>query len=161
MENTQELNINQLFEDALKDPNLFSTIDIDNLLSKIETDKHDYLENKTMASIATEIYELVSEQICQIDKQKEICKKLMGYRYVDEINELHKGKHIRWIRTGTGILTNGAIVVDIKFMDNGTQVMCKNGMNRFIQYKFDECITFQKLSTEEQLIMMAYDYTNT
>jgi hypothetical protein len=33
-------------------------------------------------------------------------------------------------------------------------------MNRFIQYKFDDCITFQKLSTEEQLIMMAYEHTN-
>ena len=161
MENIQELNINQLFEDALKDPNLFSTIDIDNLLSKIETDKHDYLENKTMASITTEIYELISDQFHEIDKKKEICKKLTGYRYVDEINELHKGKHIRWIRNGTGTLTNGAIVVDIKFMDNGIHVMCKNGMNRFIQYKFDDCITFQKLSNEEQLIMMAYDYTNT
>ena len=159
MENTPiPININQLFEDALNDPSLFSTIDIDNLLSQIETDKHDYLENKTTVSITDEIYEMVSGHINQIDKRKEICKKLIGYRYVDEINELHKGKHIRWIRNGTAQLTNGGIVVDIKFLDNGTHVMCKNGMNRFVQYKYDDCITFQKLSSEEQLIMMAYEH---
>ena len=160
MENAQEININQLFEDALKDPSLFSTLDIDNLLSRIETDKHDYLETKTMASITDEIYEKASELIPQKEAVKEICKKLIGYRYVDEINELHKGKHIRWIRTGTTSLTNGGIVVDIKFLDNGTHVMCKNGMNRFMQYKFDDCTTFQKLSTEEQLIMMAYEHAS-
>lgn len=160
MENKTQININQLFEDALKDPNLFSTIDIDNLLSKIETDKHDYLENKTTASITDEIYTLLSEQVPPIEDKKEICKRLVGYRYVDEINELHKGKHIRWIRSGTGKLTNGGIVMDIKFLDNGTHVMCKNSINRFVQYKFDECITFQKLSMEEQLIMMAYEHIN-
>jgi len=160
MENKTQININQLFEDALKDPNLFSTIDIDNLLSKIETDKHDYLENKTTASITDEIYTLLSEQVPPIENKKEICKRLVGYRYVDEINELHKGKHIRWIRSGTGKLTNGGIVMDIKFLDNGTHVMCKNAINRFVQYKFDECITFQKLSMEEQLIMMAYEHIN-
>lgn len=158
MENKTQININQLFEDALKDPSLFSTIDIDNLLSKIETDKHDYLENKTTASITDEIYTLLSEQVPPIENKKEICKRLVGYRYVDEINELHKGKHIRWIRNGTGKLTNGGIVMDIKFLDNGTHVMCKNAINRFVQYKFDECITFQKLSMEEQLIMMAYEH---
>ena len=33
-------------------------------------------------------------------------------------------------------------------------------MNRFIQYKFDDCITFQKLTEIEQLIIMAYESTN-
>jgi hypothetical protein len=159
MENKTQININQLFEDALKDPNLFSTIDIDNLLSKIETDKHDYLENKTTASITDEIYTLLSEQVPPIENKKEICKKLVGYRYVDEINELHKGKHVRWIRNNGETLTNGGIVVDIKFLDNGIHVMCKNSMNRFIQYKFDDCNTFQKLTTDEQFILMAYEYT--
>ena len=95
-----------------------------------------------------------------IQSLKERDIQLRSNRYVDEINELHKGKHIRWIRTGTTSLTNGGIVVDIKFKDNGTHIMCKNGMNRFIQYKFDDCITFQKLSTEEQLIMMAYEHAS-
>ena len=160
MENNYTINVNQLFENAIKDPSLFSTLDIENLLNRIETDKHDYLETKTMDSITNEIYEQISEHVNQDDDVQTLCKKLIGYRYVDEINELHKGKHVRWMRNGASTLTNGGIVVDIKFLDNGIHVMCKNSMNRFVQYKFDDCITFQKLSTEEQLILMAYDYTS-
>ena len=98
------------------------------------------------------ILKLYSEKIA------EICNKLIGYRFVDEIHEIHKGKHVRWIRNTTQKLTNGGIVMDIKFLDNGTQILCMNSMHRFNQYKFDECLTFQKLSIEEQLILMAYDY---
>lgn len=154
-----EININKIFEEAIKDPSLFSTIDIEKLLNTLETDKNDYLESKTMQSIIDEIYETVYRQIPTLTTVQAVCKKLAGYRYVDEINELHKGKHVRWIRNNGDTLTNGGIVVDIKFLDNGTQVMCKNSMNRFIQYKFDECITFQKLTTDEQLILMAYEHT--
>jgi hypothetical protein len=64
---------------------------------------------------------------------------------------VEKGKHK---------LTNGGIVVNIKFMDNGIHIITMNSQNRFHQYKFDECITFQKLSTEEQLILMAYNNLN-
>jgi len=159
MENKEEFDINQIFEDALKDPSLFSRIDIDNLLDTIETEKNDYLDNKTIQSVSDDIVEKVSEQIQNIEDITEICKKLMGYRVVDEVHELHKGKHVRWLRSGSNKLTTGGIVVDIKFMDNGIQVLCKNSMNRFVQYKFDECITFQKLSLEEQVILMAYKYT--
>lgn len=158
-EDINEININKMFEEAIKDPNLFSTLDIENLLNTLETDKNDYLETKTMQSITDDIYETVSNQIQTLKNVEEVCKKLAGYRYVDEINELHKGKHVRWIRINGETLTNGGIVVDIKFLDNGIQVMCKNSMNRFIQYKFDDCITFQKLTTDEQLILMAYEYT--
>jgi hypothetical protein len=48
-------------------------------------------------------------------------------------------------------LTKGGIVADIKFLENGTYILVKNALNRFIQYKYDECITFQKLSVEEIL----------
>jgi hypothetical protein len=49
-------------------------------------------------------------------------------------------------------------VVDIKFLDNGTQILTMNSLRRFIQFKFDECLTFQKLTVEEQLILMAYEH---
>jgi hypothetical protein len=66
---------------------------------------------------------------------------------------------VRWLRLASEPkLTNGGIVADIKFMDNGTHVLCKNVLGRFIQYKFDDCMTFQKLSVDEQLILMAYEH---
>jgi hypothetical protein len=155
---SEKINVNEIFENAMKDPTLFSTIDIENLLNSIENVKNDYLENKTMKDVTQEVYDKIKELGYNTEKTGDICNKLIGYRFVDELHELHKGKHIRWIRLGSnGTLTNGGIVVNIKFLDNGTQVLCMGGGNRFIQYKFDECLTFQKLSVEEQLILMAYE----
>ena len=173
--------INEIFERAKKDPSLFSTMDIENLLNTIENEKNDYLENKTMSDIATTIMEQLNDLKIGSREVDAIYGKLIGYRFVDELHELHKGKHVRWVRKqcnnnikltngqlgnikltngqlGNVKLTNGGIVVDIKFLDTGVQVLCLNSQQRFIQYKFDDCLTFQKLSVEEQLILMAYEH---
>jgi hypothetical protein len=150
------MDINKLFEDAMNDPSLLSTIDIDKLLESIETDKNDYLEKKSGKEIENEVYDIINELDIGREKKLDYCKKLIGYRYIDNISELHKGKHIRWIRNNN--LTNGSIVVDVKFLDNGTQVLCMNALRKFHQIKYDSCILFQKMSLEEQLILMAYAY---
>ena len=157
---TEKIDINELFENAMKDPTLFSTMDVEKLLESIENDKNDYLQNKSMKIITQEIYKTIQKLQLPEKTSFEYCQKLIGYRLVDDVHELHVGKHVRWIRESsqTKVLTNGGIVTTIKFLDNGTQVLCKSTGQRFIQFKFDECIIFQKMSLEEQLIMMAYDY---
>ena len=156
--------IANIFEQAKLDPSLFSTMDIENLLTTIENEKNDYLENKTTGHIASTIMEELEELGLSQEEIEPIYIKLLGYRFVDEIHELHKGKNVRWIRRlkdknpNQVRLTNGGIVVDIKFLDTGVQVLCLNSQQRFIQYKFDDCLTFQKLSPEEQLILMAYEH---
>jgi acid phosphatase class B len=162
MDIESKINVIEIFENASKDPTLFSTINIEQLLDTIENEKNDYLENKSMEDITNNIFEKIREHSISPDIAKELCNKLIGYRVVDEIHELHKGKHIRWIRTSaTPIkITTGGIVMEIKFLDNGMHVLCMNSQKRFTQYKFDDCITFQKLSVEEQLILMAYEYMN-
>jgi hypothetical protein len=157
---TENIDINELFENAMKDPSLFSTIDIEKLLESVENDKNDYLEHKSMQIITNEIYEKISQLGISPTARFEYCQKLVGYRLVDDVHELHKGKHLRWIRESSKNLTNGGIVVNIKFLDTGTHVLCMGNGNRFIQIKFDECIIFQKMTLEEQLIMLAYDYLN-
>lgn len=113
-----------------------------------------YLDGKT--------FNLLSKEIKEVLHQHNIfpnpfLEKLDGYRYVDEINELFRGKFIRWIRieTKTKIpkLTNGAMVMEIKFLDDGIQVLCRNGANRFIQFKWDDCLVFQKLTDEEWMLL--------
>jgi hypothetical protein len=153
-----DININEIFEQAIADPTLISTIDIDKLLDSVEENQNEYLENKSMEEIRQEINQNIYELNVENERKLSYSDKLIGYRLVDEIHELHKGKHVRWIRKTNETLTNGGIVVDIKFTDNGTQILCMGPKNRFIQYKFDECITFQKMSETEQLIIMAYDY---
>jgi hypothetical protein len=164
MENPNELTadtIEQVYNDAINDPTLLSSLDVDELLDTLENETNDYLENKTLDGITEEIYKEVCEICDEQEIQEKICLKLVGYRMIDELHELHKGKHVRWIRRGTNKLTNGGIVVDIKFLDTGTHILCMNSMNRFIQYKYDDCVTFQKMSSTEMLILMAYEHTNT
>lgn len=154
------ININEIFEKALKDPKLLSTIDVNKLITEIEDNDNSYLDNKDLTEIQNQIITIVNELNISIEEKKSLCDKLIGYRYVDEIHELHKGKHVRWLRESNNKLTNGGIVVDIKFTDNGLQVLCMNSQKRFIQYKFDECKTFQKLTEMEQLIIMSYQCAN-
>lgn len=150
--------INKVYQDALIDPSLLSLINVDELLNTLETNRTDYLENKTLNGITHDVYNSICEICIDQEKQQQMCLKLVGYRVVDEIHELHKGKHVRWIRRNSPTLTNGGIIVDIKFMDNGTHILCMNSMRRFIQYKYDDCITFQKLSPTESLILMVYEH---
>ena len=163
----EKIDINEIYEQAKNDPSLFSTLDIENILE--ENVKNDYLENKTMTQINTEIFDCMNELGLPKNEIEIFCNKLIGYRHVDKINELHKGKHVRWIRIDNNInnnnnnnntvkLTAGGIVTNIKFLDNGIHIVCMGAGNRFFQYKFDDCLLFQKLTMEEQLILMAYEH---
>lgn len=158
MDNTD---INEIFDNALKDPSLLSKLDIDKLLDSLENPSNDYLENKTLSDVTNTVYDKLKDIDIEKEKIEILCNKLIGYRYVDEIFELHKGKMVRWLNSDNKKLTNGGIVVDIKFLKDGTQILCMNTQNRFIQYKFDNCYTFQKMTPEEQLILMAYENINT
>jgi hypothetical protein len=149
------MDVKEIFEQALKDPSLTSNLDIEKLIESLEDERNDYLENKTMQEINHDIFNKIKKLNTSLDDKKEICEKLIGYHAINEVYELHKGKHIRWIRNNK--LTNGGIIVDVKFTNNGTQVLCMNSAKRFIQIKIDECMIFQKLSETEQLIIMAYE----
>ena len=46
-----DININEIFEQAIADPTLISTIDIDKLLDSVEENQNEYLENKSMEEI--------------------------------------------------------------------------------------------------------------
>jgi hypothetical protein len=87
--------------------------------------------------------------------------KLSNYRYVDDLEDVQYGCYIRWIplQNPTVIkLTNGGTIVDIKILENGIHIVCKNNMNRIFQIKFDECMIFQKLTEQENVIISVLDY---
>ena len=136
-------------------PDLENTLNIQHLLAQ-SRETH-YLKDKTLASVSEEIRENIravflntfEEEICQIQE------KLADFRWVENVCDLHKGVQVRWIRLSQDSpkLTNGGIVVDVKFTDSGVQVLCKSKNNRFIQYKMDECLTFQKLNEDELMIL--------
>ena len=136
---------------------LSTTDNIQNIMDMID----DYecpsnIENKTTDDIIKDIIEILNEY--DVPDVNKISQKLIGYVYIDEICDIQKGRHIRWVRITSGsklTLTNGGVIMDTKFTDNGTQILCKNKANKFIQYKFDECISFQKMTKQEEIIVMA------
>ena len=163
----ENINITELFENAKKDPDLFSKIDVNELLKAVENENTDYLENKTLKSISQEIFDTLSKIPCEPEKIKQWCDNLIGYRLVSEIYELHKQKFVKTIciydeKTGEPpsyyrMKANGK-VANIRFITTGTQILCVSPPQRFTQYKFDHHLTFQELSEEEQMILMAYEY---
>jgi hypothetical protein len=154
-----DINLRKIYEDALNDPELIGTLDIDRILDTLESDQNDYLENLTLEKIQKGVYDALVDVGVPKPNIPKLCASLADYRYVDEICHLHKGKYVRWMRRNKpGELTKGCRVVDIKFADTGICVVCITNIGRFMQYRYDDCITFQKLEIEEQLILMAYDH---
>lgn len=172
-----------LFQEAKRDASL-SNFDVEQLLSAVENDKYAYLENKSLRDISKEIVESLSELPVSADDKLILCQKLVDYRHVDELDQLHIGKYVRWIRkrplvseasavdlaseagetriVETGkcfvpTLTAGGVVVDIKFEKTGTQMLIRNNNHRFTRCKFDDCIVFQKLSPAEQMLLGCYE----
>tara|TARA_A100001011_G_scaffold398812_1_gene504624 strand:+ start:1788 stop:2216 length:429 start_codon:yes stop_codon:yes gene_type:complete len=138
-----------------------SELDINSLLNA--------LENETNASImrlnSQKIKKMKNDILQQLQLEKDILKKyhkkLKYYRYCDEMSDLQYGYYIRWIplKNPDNIkLTNGAIITDIMIVNNCIQIQLKNNRNRFFQIKFDECIIFQKLSEQENIILSVLDH---
>jgi hypothetical protein len=151
------MNIAELFKTAREDPSLFSQIDAQKLLNSLESVKNDFLENQTFDTIAANVFDsLVQLPISKCDIET-MCEKLSGYRFVDELHLLHKGKFVRWIRHDTpDKLMRGGVVIDIQFGDLGANVLCRLATGNFLRYRFDKCNTYQKLTDEECMILTLY-----
>jgi hypothetical protein len=165
------MNIQEIYDQALVDPTLFSNIDIDQLLENIESETTEYLEGQTLKTISETIYRILIPLQSQLNIIA-ICDKLIGYRYVERICEIRIGVYIRWINNTdidsnnsnkaitnkTLLLKPGGTVISVKVCEECVQIICKTAFHRHISFRFDECIVFQKLTTEEQLILMSYEY---
>ena len=155
--NPKPTDISKLINESREDPTIFSKIDVDELLDSLESDKNDFLENQTIDSISEHVFNSLKRLRIDPSILSDYCKKLVGYRHVDELHLLHKGKYVRWLRLEDPTkLMNGGIVVDIKFGDSGANVMIRLTSGKFLQYRFDKCLTYQKLTEEEQLILTLY-----
>jgi hypothetical protein len=98
------------------------------------------------------------------EKLKLFHSKLKDYRYVDDLSDIQYGRYIRWIKLNDAlkiILSNGGVIIDIKILQNGIHVVCKNFNNQRFQIKIDECYIFQKLTDQEKIILFALDHVNT
>jgi hypothetical protein len=141
---------------------------IQSILEK--TEQYHYLEGKTKTDLQQDIEMILNQNIFLSNNEREtFSKRLKEYRYIDEIPDFIVGRHIRWIQNPNSasfspdkkpVLTNGGILTDIKFRDNGVYLLCKmyDGSRKktmFHQYKLEDYHSFQKITPEEWIILMA------
>ena len=97
-----------------------------------------------------------------------VVETLVDYRLVESVDEIHIGKYVRWIK-GQGDLYLGGVVVRVDHDDSCIEeikiesigghldrvIVFNKYAHRWFQFHFEECITFQKLSRQEKLIIFA------
>ena len=136
-------------------------MDVDKLLKALDNEENSKFMNLTTKKIYDMKLAILKElQLSQQDIT-EIMRKLKEYMYVDEMNELRYGAFIRWIpiKDPDNVhLTPGGILCEIKVTDDGVSLACKNFAHKYYQIKMDECLVFQKLTSQEQVLLSALDH---
>ena len=132
---------------------------IEYLKKSMENENNKSILNLTTKIIKERKQEIINELPIYKNEKNQIKKKLKEYRYIDEIQELHIGAFIRWIKFKSDneiSITNGALLTDVLFEDN-IQLLLKNNMNRFFRVNFNDNLIFQKLTDQEKIILFAID----
>ena len=135
-----------------------------NLLHALENETNSSIMNLTTAKIKEHKNTILQQLQLEKSKLKTMHNKLTEYRYCTDMSDIQYGYYIRWIPLKDPenlYLTNGGIMCDMKIVNNQIQIFCKNFRNRFFQFKFDEAVIFQKISSQEKVILSVLDYLNT
>lgn len=138
-------------------------MDIQKLLKALDDNSNENLLNFTSDKIIEMNLNILKELQLSKKDTLELLKKLNGYKYVDEMNELKYGAYIRWIpiEDPTNIyLTQGALFCEMKITDAGVFCICKNYgfKSRHFQLSMDKNLIFQKLTNQEQVLLSALDH---
>lgn len=139
-------------------------MDVNELLMKaLDDESNNTLINFTTKKIKEMNLNILKELNLPKKYTLEMLKKLEDYKYIDEINELKYGTHIRWIpiENPENIeLKKGAVFCEIKIKDEGVYCVCKNYgfKTRYFQLSFDKNLIFQKLTEQEQVLLSALDH---
>ena len=136
-------------------------MDVNKLISALDNENNESIINLTSKKILEMNLNIIKELHLDKATTLDYLKKLQGYRYVDEINYLIHGSFIRWIPiTDPNYLplNHCGMICDIKIVDNGILITCKNFMHRHYIFKMDECLIFQKLTSQEKIIISALDH---
>ena len=99
--------IHKMYKEIREKPEEFGCLKTDELLSAYEKEGNKYLENKTNKDIEEEKLASFDTNDCAVTLTKvertALMKKLVGYRYVDEIDSLHIGKYTRCVLNDGGL----------------------------------------------------------
>jgi hypothetical protein len=136
-------------------------MDVNKLMYALDNETNENILHLTTTKILEQNLNILKELHLERDVTLNYLKKLKGYKYVDELNELKYGSFIKWIPIidpNYLPLHYCGIICEIKIIDDGVLITCKNFMHRHYTFKMDECLIFQKLSTQELIIINALDH---
>lgn len=125
-----------------------------------DSEQYHYLQDKTTNLILDDVKKVINTISLIFDSSEDYINKLHGWRYVEDLRDFQRGKHVRCIHKTTGTITNPMIGLDLKFTQNGTNLVCRfiNGGPRVINYKYDDYFIFQKISPEEYMVLLANQF---
>jgi len=138
-----------------------SEMQVGRLLAALENESNASIMNLTTHKIKEYKNNILQQLQLPRAKLKLYHKKLKYYRYCTDLSHIQYGFYIRWISLKNPdnlYLTNRGIICEVKILNNQIQIVCKNNRNRMMQVKFDEAIIFQKLSTQERVILSVLDF---
>jgi hypothetical protein len=138
-------------------------MDVNKLLKALDDDTNETLMNFTTDKIREMNLNILKELHLSKVQTLELLQKLKDYKYVDEMNDLKYGAHIRWIplEDPKNIhLKQGAMFCEMKIKEDGVYCICKNYgfKSRYFQLSFDKQLIFQKLTEQEQVLLSALDH---
>ena len=138
-------------------------MDVNKLLKALDDETNENLLDFTSEKMKEMNLKIIKELQLPRNQTLDIMKKLRDYKYVDEMNDLKYGTYIRWIpinNPNTIILTKGAVFCEMKITDEGVFLVCKNYgySSKHFQIQMDTNLIFQKLTTQEQILLSALDH---
>jgi hypothetical protein len=156
---------------------IIDTINVDELLKSIESDKLLSVSKLSYDKINTIKYNVLARIGLEDDELESMLLKLSDYRYVEELQDIHHGAFVRYIpltnhsnkSNGNGkgrnkdneiTLKPGGFICDIKILGSGVQLLCRNHFRKMFQLRLDEVLLFQKLTKQEEIILSVFDYLN-
>lgn len=133
-------------------------MDVSLLLKALDNAENERVFDYNLKSISEINRRILSELLLPQTTLEDYVKKLHNYVYIDELQQLKCGSYLRWFGPQSTKLTQGATFCNIKIADDGIFVVCKGiTTSRCFQLKMDECIIFQKLTSQEIILLTALD----
>lgn len=129
---------------------------VNDILKSVEESE---LSDTNYGEIKSEINDIL--QKIGYKNVKETIRVLSEYRFSSNISDLRAGRYIRYIPLlgkNKLKLQNGGIIINIKKGDKDILIICKNQRNRIFTVSFSKSIVFQKLTTDETIILDAIKY---
>ena len=140
-------------------------LNVEKLLEALDVETNENIMNLTTAKIKEMNLKILKELHLTKKDTLELLKKLNGYKYVDEMNDLKSGTYLRWIplyneKNEEYNLTKGAVFCELKVTDEGLNLVLKNYgfSNKHFTIKMDDNIVFQRLTSQELVILSALDH---